>query len=283
VLAGRAACGELTVTWSLPAGLKAVDVRFELMKEERRSKEALYVGFPLDLPGAAVASDAQLGWVNWHTDELPGGCKEWLPVQSGIHVSGSGADVLICSPDIPLFCVGDVVRGRWPKQADLTGGKIYSYVLNNYWHTNYKASQGGALAWSYRLTSDREIDKARAYRTGWEVRRPLYAHRISFQDFRVPKAPYAAASGGCLASVGPETVALTTMKGARLGEGFVLRLQGLVAEPQMAFLSIPGVAIKRAWVTDLLEQDVTELPVEADGRLRVPVGGWGLTTVRVFV
>lgn len=86
--------------------------------------EAVYVAFPFDLPGAAVYSDAQLGWVHWDQDELPGGCKEWLPLQSGVLVRDAEASVLLLSPDIPLFCVGDIVRGRWPKEADLMGGRI---------------------------------------------------------------------------------------------------------------------------------------------------------------
>ncbi|HWI65967.1 MAG TPA: glycoside hydrolase family 38 C-terminal domain-containing protein [Symbiobacteriaceae bacterium] len=277
VLTGRTACGDLTVTYTLPQHEKMVDVHYALDKVEKRSKEAVYVAFPLALPGAAVSSDAHLSWVNWHTDQLPGGCKEWLPLQTGIHVAGEGAEVLLCSPDVPMFCVGDIVRGRWPVQADLTGGRIFSYVMNNYWHTNYKASQGGKTEWSYRLTSDRQISPARAYRLGWTARRPLYGHRISFQDFRTVKAPYAAVGGGTLAVVGPEDVALTTIKGS--ADGFVLRLQELSGAPQVATVKFPGRVIEAALLTDLRERDTT--PLIVDDELKVPVPASGLATVRV--
>ncbi|HYF91066.1 MAG TPA: hypothetical protein VD969_02345 [Symbiobacteriaceae bacterium] len=275
VFTGSTACGDLTATWSLPHREKAIDVRFTLDKVETRAKEAVYVAFPLALPGSAVSSDAHLGWVNWQTEQLPGGCKEWLPLQTGIHVAGAGADVLLCSPDVPLFCVGDVVRGRWPVQANLTGGRIYSYVMNNYWHTNYKASQGGLLSWRYRLTSGRQIGKAEAYRLGWAARRPLYALRSSFQNFRQERAPYRLPEGGTLAVVEPPGVALVTMAGS------VLRLQEISGTPQTATVTFPGRPVRRAWITDLLENDVASLAVEADGSLRVPVPAWGLVTVRI--
>ena len=46
--------GELEVEWRLPNREKEVDVRYTYHKRERREKEAVYVAFPLALPGAAV-------------------------------------------------------------------------------------------------------------------------------------------------------------------------------------------------------------------------------------
>ena len=46
-----------------------------------------------------------------------------------------------------------------------------------------------------------EIEKERAYKLGWEARRPLYAQRISLQEFRTLDPPYTRAEGGTLAQV----------------------------------------------------------------------------------
>jgi alpha-mannosidase len=279
-LEGNVAYGRLIVEWTLPSDARRFDVRYTYHKAERLEKEAAYVAFPLALPAARVESDAQLGWVNWDQDELPGGCKEWLPLQTGILVSGTGASVLICSPDIPLFCVGDVVRGRWPKELDLTGGRIFSYVLNNYWHTNYPASQGGPLTFAYSLTSAATIPHDEAYRLGRQTRRPLYTHRISFQDFRQPRAPYLAPAGETLAKLAPTQVVLSTLKRARWTDSWIARLQEIAGQDQIASLTIPGRPITQAWLTDLLEEDLHPLSVEPDGTLHIPIPAWGLTTVR---
>ncbi len=282
-LRGAVPHGDLTVTWTLYDHDPRIDVVYTYDKEERRAKEAVYVAFPLALPDAAVLSDTQLGWVNWDTDELPGGCKEWLPLQSGILVQGGAAHVLIASPDIPLFCVGDIVRGRWPKAMPLRGGRVFSYVLNNYWHTNYKASQGGPLTFRYSLTSARRIDRADAFRRGVEARLGLYAQRLSFQDFRPTRAPYDQADAGTLARLDGATVSLSTLKAARWGEGLVARVQEIGGQATTARLTLPGRRIRQAWTTDLLERDLAELTVEGDGSLAIPVPAWGLATVRLVL
>lgn len=282
-LRGTVEAGELEVSWVLPDRAPWIDLGFRYRKDERRAKEAVYVAFPFELPGARVRSDSQLGWVDWHRDELPGGCKEWLPLQSAIHVSGAGADALVASPDVPLFCVGDVVRGRWPRELDLSGGRVLSYVLNNYWHTNYRAAQGGELSWRYRLASGASIEEPAASRLGWAARRPPYALRLGFQDFREPRAPYADAAGGVLAQLDSDTgaVAVSTLRGARSGQGVVARLQNLGGADAVARLAFGGRPVVRAVLTDLLERELGELEVGPGGAAVVPVPAWGLATLRL--
>jgi alpha-mannosidase len=281
-LCGAVPAGTLEVEWTLPKEARHVDVRYTYHKEERRTKEAAYIAFPLALPGAEVLSDSQLGWVDWGRDELPGGCKEWLPLQTGILARADGAQVLICSPDVPLFCVGDIVRGRWPKEMELSGGRLFSYVLNNYWHTNYRGSQGGDMRFGYRLVSDWVIEPDRAYRTGWTLRRPLYAHRVSFQDFRAPRMPYADRRQGTFARIGSECVVVSTIKQARWADGFIVRLLEISGQKQKGVpISVPARRIRRAWRCDLLEHDGEELRVEGDGTLRLDVPAWGLSTTRI--
>lgn len=167
--------------------------------------------------------------------------------------------------------------------ATSPAGGSFSYVLNNYWDTNYQAAQGGPLAFGYRLTSDRRIAPARAFREGWAARRPLYAQRLSYQAFRDVAPPYDRPEGSTLARVAPDGAILSTLKGARHGAGLVARLQEIAGKGQVATLAFPGRPIARAWATDLLEHDGAELPVEPDGSLRVAVPAWGLATVRLVL
>lgn len=279
VVVGSVPGGRLEVEWTLRDARKQVDVRYRWLKEERRSKEAAYVSFAADLPDAEVWTDSQLGWVHWGVDDLPGACQEWLPLQTSVLARGDGCDLLLCSPDVPLVCVGDVVRGRWPVRAPQLGGRLYSYVLNNYWHTNYPAVQSGELVFRYRLASGARIDPADAFRRGWEARRGLYAQRISFQDFRTPAAPYERRDAGVLATVAPHNVVLVALKAADSGGGFVARFQEIAGEPARARLGLPGRRVAAAWATDLVERDVQALEPAGDG-VEVDVPPWGLATVR---
>ena len=278
-VAGSVPGGRLEVEWTLRDARKEVGVRYRWSKEERRAKEAAYVSFAADLPGAEVWTDSQLGWVRWGADDLPGACQEWLPLQTSALARGDGCDLLLSSPDVPLVCVGDVVRGRWPVRLPQRGGRLYSYVLNNYWHTNYPAVQSGELVFRYRIASGARIEPAEAFRRGWEARRGLYAQRISFQDFRGPAAPYDGRTGGALATVEPDSVVLVALKAADLGEGFVARFQEIAGAPARARLRLPGRRIAAAWATDLAERDLAPLAVAGDA-VEVDVPPWGLATVR---
>lgn len=49
------------------------------------------------------------------------------------------------------------------------------------------------------------------------------------------------------------------------------RLQEIAGCVQSPNLIIPGKRIAAAWLTDLLENDSGELPIEADGSIRIPI------------
>ncbi|MFD1733182.1 glycosyl hydrolase-related protein [Deinococcus malanensis] len=278
-LRARVPQGSLQLRVHLPAHEKRADFNYTYDKEAATAREAAYVRFDLDLPDARVLSDSQLGWTDWNTDRLPGACLEWLPLQTGMLLEGQRTKVLVSSPDIPLFTAGDIVRGAWPKTRDIRGGRIFGYLLSNYWHTNYQARQGGPLTFRYHLTSGPDLTREVAGRVGRSARQGLYAHRISFQDFRPPTASYAAPAGGTLAEVS-ENVTLSVLKPARDGRGVILRVQDLRGEIQRAHARFAPRRICRATQTDLLEYDLEPAEVHAD-TVHFAVPAWGLTTVRI--
>jgi alpha-mannosidase len=275
--------GQIEIEWALPAQGRSIDLHFRYHKQEKSNLEAAYVAFPLALPEARVLSDSQLGWVDWDRDGMPGSCKEWLPLQTGVFINGQDMDIFIASPDVPLFCVGDIVRGNWPEKLNLTGGRIFSYVFNNYWRTNYKASQSGDISFHYQMTSADSIPFDQAFRQGMSARQPLIVQRISLQEFRSPNLPYDLPGGGTLAQIGPDQIHLSTMKRARYAPGMILRLQETSGQNCTAKIGFPGKPILQAWMTDLLEYDLEPLPVEPNGNLLVNVPAWGLATVRIVL
>ena len=282
-LEGEVAFGYLDAEWSLPRDAAHVDVTLRYRKRATLAKEAAYIAFPIALAEARVLSDSQLGWIDWDRDRLPGACVEWLPLQTAVRLETDDAAVALASPDVPLFCAGDIVRGTWADSARIRGGRIFSYLLNNYWHTNYRAEQSGDIVVRYRLMSDRAIDAARAHRFGWEARRPLYGQRISFQEFREPAPPYDARGTITLASVEPDGVALSTLVAARHEDGWIARLQEIAGERQTATIRFDGLRVARAWRVDHLEREIAELAVGESGELRVPIEPWQLATVRFVV
>ncbi|QGH33637.1 hypothetical protein GI584_06225 [Gracilibacillus salitolerans] len=281
-LVGKVTHGELKVAWTLWDQLKQIDVQYSLDKEEKLEKEAIYIAFPTNLKQATIKSDSQIGWVNWDKDQLPGACKEWLPVQSTMLLANEEASIAIATPDIPLFTIGNVVKGRWPKELDLTGNRVFSYVLNNYWHTNYKASQSGQIEIRYSITSANQIKHDQAYRFGWQQRRPIYGHRISFQDFRTVHPPYQSEAGGQLAQLDTDQVSLVTLKKAKWEvSSWIIRLQEIAGQTSTATFEVPKQKIQFAKVTDLLEKETEKLEVNANGSLTVHMEPWEVKTILI--
>jgi hypothetical protein len=56
---------------------------------------------------------------------------------------------------------------RYPKQGKTW---LYSWVMNNYWFTNFRAYQEGGFSWSYQLTSSKDTTNTFAAKFGWGVR-----------------------------------------------------------------------------------------------------------------
>ena len=50
---------------------------------------------------------------------------------------------------------------------------LYSYVMNNYWFTNYRAEQSGPTTLRYALRPHRQYDPIAAQRFGIECSQPL--------------------------------------------------------------------------------------------------------------
>ncbi|HOC68618.1 MAG TPA: polysaccharide lyase family protein [Candidatus Hydrogenedentes bacterium] len=142
-----------------------------IRKVETLEKEGGYFVYPfgldpsdqtkalLELPYGIIAADAE---------QLPGACREWYAVNTFAAVDNGAQSACVAAPDTPLFTVGDVNRGLWPAHVDGKRNLLFAYVYNNYWHTNYKASQGGDIrcAFSIRM-SETPFDAVAATRFGW--------------------------------------------------------------------------------------------------------------------
>lgn len=165
-----------------------VGVTVSLTKEGSLAKESLYVAFPFALRDPRVRYDRQIGWVDPTIDHVPGACNEWFTHQYAVVVDearGSGRAVAWCGADVALFALGDVVRGRWPLQAEASS-TILSWVANNHWNTNYVPSQGGRFELRYAFSPMAAADLARAARLGRELRHPALSSDVNWLDKALP-------------------------------------------------------------------------------------------------
>lgn len=282
VLTGEAFRGHATVTFTLPRDRKELLLRYDYDKAATTAPEAVYVAFPFQAgEDAPVLSDSQIGWVDWQKDTLPGCCREWLPLQTSVLVRDQDCTMQLASPDAFLFTVNSPVMGKWRSDLNVRGGQIYSYVLNNYWHTNYLGEQGGLFTFRYAITSAREIAPEQAFRFGWTHRRGLLAQRMSYQEFRhdVPRTLQNPA-GGLLFEAPSDHIVVNTIRRSRSHpEAWLVRLLETGGRAGEIRLSMPGRRIAAMQDVDHQEHALGERRAP----MPVAMGPWALRSVLIWV
>ena len=269
---------KITMRVRLYHGLKRVDLNYELDKEETTAKEALYIAFPF-------AMEVNKGglWLEYPDaiteplkDQHSSACRDWYSVQRWLAASDGSATVVLSPLDTPLVTLGGMTGSTWPKQLSLKRAHLFAYAMNNYWHTNYKAEQGGRHVFRFSLTSNRgSFSKREAVSKGWEMFCPPVAGRGQGPH----KSVLAAAADG-LVRVQPEGLPLMAFKQAEDQAGFVLRTYDLSGRGGSMKVGLPRPAIE-FMSCDLVESNARPLPGHGKS-IQVPLKPYGPVTLKVL-
>jgi alpha-mannosidase len=159
--------GNLTITDSLD-------------KLKVREKEAVHFAFPFNIPVAALNADNGAFPYAPFTDTLAGGNRDFGYIGKWMDWSGADWGLTFVSPQTPIMEWGamrsEVIGAnssvsQW-KTSFSPGQTLFSYALNNYWHTNYKADQEGNVCFSYTLIPHGPKDLVAAYKSAEDIIAP---------------------------------------------------------------------------------------------------------------
>lgn len=149
---------QLQATLCIESGPEANELIFNysIDKKAIREKEALHVYLPFALQNPTL-SYGEKTLLNYPSDQLPGSNKEFICVPEKFILEDARFKITIYTPDCNLIEIGQPINEQqqfgakvWARQnQDIS--KLYLYVFNNYWHTNYKADQGGHLEFSFQV------------------------------------------------------------------------------------------------------------------------------------
>jgi hypothetical protein len=131
--------------------------------------EALYVAFPLYLPDAKIMYETTGGTLA-QGEQLPGSASDWNVAQNFVSVRGRDGQIIVVSNEVPLWQFGDFNLGKFERNSTVKCPWLYSWVMNNYWMTNFRAFQEGAFSWTYQITSTPDTSNAYAARYSWGER-----------------------------------------------------------------------------------------------------------------
>jgi Glycosyl hydrolases family 38 N-terminal domain./Glycosyl hydrolases family 38 C-terminal domain. len=132
--------------------VKKIDFQFKAAKEIVTTPEALYVAFPFSLPQSKIVFET-IGGSLTQGQQLPGSSSDWNTVQNFVSVRGKTGQIVVVSNEIPLWQFSDFNIGKFERYPKAGKTHLYSWIMNNYWFTNFRAFQEGGFHWGYQITS----------------------------------------------------------------------------------------------------------------------------------
>jgi hypothetical protein len=176
VISAAPSAMSLVRTYTLGSGSDFLELSTSIDKAPVRSKEAVHIGFPFQVPGGQVRLDVPWAIVRPDSDQLPGADRNVFTVDRWADVSNDSIGVTWATLDASLIEVGGMWAEDWHHEDGTEGWLthlpatqvLYSYVMNNYWHTNFKADQPGLVTFRYAIRPHGPWDPAAAERFGIE-------------------------------------------------------------------------------------------------------------------
>ena len=261
---------------------KKIEFIEDLTKKEVDTKEGVYFAFPFAMDHPQFQYEIQNGVVDPSKDMYPGAGHEWFSVQHWVSAQQNGLSATVMPLDAALVTLGDINRGQWPDHFGTRIGTIFSYVMNNYWDTNYRAGQGGRFRFRYVITSAAATDDAQLSRRGWEEMTPLEKDEITTQDKALnTPGPLDGKQASFLHADDPDLV-LTTWKPAEDGHGTILRFLDLGGATRTVSVETPLWRLQQVWQTDAVERDRSQLSLSGEHQFQFTVHPHEIVTVRLI-
>ena len=277
-------------------GEKKIEMVEDVDKKEVYSKEAVYFAFPFAMSRPQFQYEVQNGVVDPAKDMYAGSGHEWFTAQHWVAVQQDGVSASVFPLDAPMVTLGDINLGAWPEEFGQRPGNIFSYVMNNYWDTNYRAGQGGRFSFHYLITSAPSTSANGLSRMGWEEMTPLETDLVTYQDKAVthndaaqPTARPADAGSqrsldgkqGSFLEVEDPNILLETWKPAEDGDGTILRFLDLGGAERTVTVRTPTLHLDRVTQTDAVERGATAVPLAGDDQFHFTIHPHEIVTIRM--
>ncbi|WPU92687.1 glycoside hydrolase family 38 C-terminal domain-containing protein [Mucilaginibacter sabulilitoris] len=264
----------LTREIRLVSGIDKVELINTIDKTAIRRKESVHFAFPFNVPRAQVRYSIPWGSALAEGDQLPYSNHNWYTMQRWADVSNGSYGITWSSPDAPLFEIGAITT------ANLLGGLrhapqwlsftpqssiIYSWVMNNLWHTNFRADQEGPATFHYFIQAhDGGFDSFKANQTGLNNHQPLIAAAVSGEP-----------ENGLFFKISGNNVYVEAIKPADDGKGVIAQLVNAGDIDTEISLTPNNVTAIKVWESNLMEDKLKTL----NDRFTIPAKG--VISVRV--
>jgi len=261
-------------------GEKKVEFINRFSKTKVYSKEAVYFAFPFAMDHPEFRYELQNGYVNPARDIMKGGNLEWFSVQHWVAVDQDNVSAAVVPVDAHLVTLGDIVRGAWPKEFGKRKGTVFSYLMSNYWETNWPAGQGGDYIFRYAVTSGPALSAGTLSRLGWEEMSPLEVDEIKSQDKAVTLPRPLDPAQSSFLEVDQPNVMLVTWKRAEDEQGTILRFVETDGKAATVNVKVPILKLDSGWICSAMEKNLRPLTVSGPN-LEFAIKPFEIVTLRV--
>lgn len=242
-------CHKLSRELRVVDGLERLDIVNVVDKQKVREKEGVHFGFAFNVPEGVMRMDISWAVIRPEADQLPGANKNFFAVQRWVDVSNQDFGVTWATVDAPLVEVGAITAETPWLKTIAPSQTLYSYVMNNYWVTNFRADQEGPTTFRYSIKPHRRFDGGAAARFGIERNQPLVV---------VPVDKGAAVQQSLL-SVKPAGVIVSAFKPSEDGKAWIIRLFNAGGQPEKAELNWAEPGPEAVWLSDLAEREIRKI------------------------
>jgi len=261
-------CNSLLREITVYKGLNRLELANTVDKKPVRDKESVHFAFPFGIPDAV--SRYNTGWGGIFSPgagQLAGANQDYYCVQHWCDVSNQDYGVSLLLREACLVEPGEMLDEQpgdygvkvW-KTKPHTDPTLYSYVMNNYWHTNFKADQEGPVTFTYALVPHRLFNVVDVQKEGLSFNQPLLA------------IPAESKANGSLFSLSNNAVAVTSISYS--AEGYSVRIFNMGAAP-VSFHLIPGIFTPGALKAKTMDGNYGSRPVGDE----ISLPGFGIMDV----
>jgi hypothetical protein len=252
-------CRRLTREYRLHALRNYVEIIDTVDKLPVRSKEGVHFGFGFNVPNGVVRMDVPWGVVRPELDQIPGACKNWFTVQRWVDISSGQLGVTWFTPDAPLVEVGGITANLIGSLSDPhawldhlePSQTIYSWAMNNHWHTNYRAEQEGPTVFRYFIwPHGKGSPEATAARYALELTQPILVLPARGESPQDPPR---------LQQLGSSSVVISAFKPSEDKQAWIVRLFNTTDKSEAAKLEWSDPKPKAVWLSDNSERPLTLL------------------------
>lgn len=162
-------------------GLDAVYLTNIVDKKPIVENENVRFSFPFDVPNSQIRIDIPWATVKPEADQLKGANKNFYSVQRWVDISNDKVGLTMATIEAPLLEIGDMNGQHWMTDMAVRpwiskyepSNTLFSWVMNNAWFVNYKASQDGKIPFHYVLKPHGTFNDLESKKFGIEQTQPL--------------------------------------------------------------------------------------------------------------